>query len=276
MNNNKYKIVVLSDLKGSAAVTLKSAVSLAEMVGGVVELFHVKKPTDVVKRDNQLSAIRGINEKQLATEKNIEKMINPISKEFGVDIKYKCSFGNVKTEISNYIKESRPDVIVLGKRKPKLLKLMGDSISEFVLNTFDGIVMMTSDTNALKLDSELSLAVLNGAEQTCNIVFAEDLMSHSQKPLKSFKIMKNSSASSTVQTSTTNKKIVEYIFDEGDNAISNLSKYLSISKVNLLFVDRSNNSTPNLMESDIQNVMDDLNVSLMIGKRSTLDNFVTK
>ncbi len=267
MKNNKYKIVVLSDLKDSSAITLKSTVSLAKMIDGDIEFFHVKKPTEIIKRENQLSAIRDINEKHLIIEKQIQNLIAPVSEEYGIDINISFSFGNVKNEIEKYILENQPDIIVLGKRKPKTIKLLGDSITQYVLKIFDGVVMIASDTNALDPNEELSLGVLNGVEQTFNIPFAEDLMGHSQKPLKSFKILKNANISNEIP-SDTNNKTVEYVFEQGDNAIENLSKYLSKSNVNLLFVDRISNESNNnkdLMKSDIQSVMDSLNVSLFLG-----------
>ncbi|MGJ8591660.1 MAG: universal stress protein [Aquaticitalea sp.] len=268
MKNNKYKIMVLSDLKDTSGSTLKSTVSLAKMIGGTIEFFHVKKPTEIVPIDNQLSAMRTINENQLKTEKKIEKIIKPIREEYDVDINYKFSFGNVKAEIGKYIEESQPDIIVLGKRKPKMMKLIGDSITNFVLNNYDGVVMIAADTNVLEPNKELYLGILNGIEQKFNIDFAEDLMGHTQKPLKSFKIVKNSNERETT-ASVSNKSMVEYVFDQGDNAIQNLSKYLSISNVNLLFVDRSNSNTDtdtSILDSDIQNVMDSLNVSLLLGR----------
>lgn len=267
MKNNKYKIVVLSDLKDSAGITLKSTVSLAKMINGDIEFFHVKKPTEIIERENQLSAIRDINEKHLYIEKKIQNMIAPISKEYDIKINYKFTFGNVKNEIDNYILESQPDIIVLGKRKPKTFNLLGDGITQFVLERYNGVVMIAADENAIEPNKELSLGVLNGVEETFNIAFAEELMGHSQKPLKSFKILKDENISNEIP-SVSNTNTVEYVFEQGDNAIENLSKYLSKSNVNLLFVDRINNdanNNNNLMKSDLQSVMDSLNVSLFLG-----------
>lgn len=266
MKNKKYKIVVLTDLKDTSGLTLKSTVSLAKMIDGDIELFHVKKPTDVVEIDNQLSAIRNINAEHLATESEIKKLITPISKEYGIDINSKFSFGNVKTELSKYIQESQPDIIVLGKRKPKMIKFLGDGITHFVLKNYDGPVMIAADENALEPNMELSFGVLNAVEENFNMDFSDVLMSHTQKPLKSFKIIKKSNSSEEV-TSVSNKDMVEYVFEQGDNAINNLSKYLSISNINLLFVDRKENTNhpnSNLIESEIQTVMDNLNISLLV------------
>jgi nucleotide-binding universal stress UspA family protein len=271
MENRPYKILVLSDLKDAAGITLKSTVCLAKMIGGDIDLFHVKKPTDVVKSENQLSAMRAINENYMATEKHIQKMIAPIVKEYGVDINFKFSFGNVPAEIEKHIQESQPDIIVLGKRKPRMIKFIGDGITQFVLNNYNGIIMLADDTNALTPDTELSLGVLNNEAQNLNIDFAEDLVSHCQKPFKCFQIIQNSNALDE-KTAVNDQNLITYVFQQGDNAIDSLSKYLSLNKVNLLFVDRTVNATrsnSNLIDPDIQSIMDSLNVSLLLSRETS-------
>lgn len=266
MKTNKYKILVLSDLKDTTRNALKSTVSLAQMIGGEIEFFHVKSPAAVVERDNQLSAMRDINAKHLVTENTIKEAIRPISDEYGVNINYRFSFGNVKREIKKAIQDIQPDIIVLGKRKPRTIKLLGDSITHFVLKHYDGVVMIAADTNALEPKGELSLGVLNGEEQEFNLDFTEDLMNHAQKPLKSFKILRNSNASNK-NSNEGNKHMIEYVFEQGDNAINNLSRYLSMSKTNLLLVDRANNvANKKVIGADIQSMMDSINVSMLLGR----------
>ena len=82
MKNNKYKILVLSDLNKSADFRLKSTVSLAKMIDGDITLFHVKKPTDIVDRESQLSAMRSINKEHIVTNKKIESLVRPFRQDF--------------------------------------------------------------------------------------------------------------------------------------------------------------------------------------------------
>ncbi len=100
------------------------------MINGDIEFFHVKKPTDIVEKENQLSAMRTINEKYIITRKKIEKLIKSISEDYGVNVKHSFTFGNIKNEIANHIEKVKPDIIVLGKRRQKPINLIGDSINE--------------------------------------------------------------------------------------------------------------------------------------------------
>ncbi len=262
----KYKIVVLSDLNSSTRTTLKSTVSLAKIVNGDIEVFSVKRPTDIVDKENQLSAIRTINSLHTKTDKKIQNLIQPISKDYEIAIKYSFAFGNIKNEISNFIKKSRPDIIVLGKRKPRPFNFIGDNITQFVLNTFKGVIMIATDKNALEPNKEISLGMLNNLEPSFNLEFAEDLMAHAQKPLKSFKIVKNSYLLKEIPQPA-NKKMVEYVFEHNDGTIKNLSNYLSKNNINLLYIDRAKQQTDNktdLVMSDINNVVGKLNVTLLV------------
>ncbi len=72
MKKNKYKILVLADMKKSTSTVLKSAVSLAKMINGDIQMFYVRKPTDIVAKENQLSAMRTINKEYQKTEKKIQ------------------------------------------------------------------------------------------------------------------------------------------------------------------------------------------------------------
>lgn len=268
---NTYKIVVLSDLKEFSSATVKSTVSLAKMINGEIDFFHVKKANEVVEADNQLSAIRTINDEQKNVINNIQKIIKPISDEYNIKINYSFSFGNVKNELNKYIKEHQPDIVVIGKRRPNTLSFIGDGITKFVLKKHNGVVMISSNTNMLEPNNHISLGVVNGVEKALNIDFAETLIGKTHEPLKSFNIVKNTDVSKK-KLSIAGKKTVEYVFEQGGNTVKNLSKYLSKNNINLLCIERASknkNNKPNLLESDFNELMKNLNVSLLIaGKES--------
>ena len=266
MKKKQYKIVVLSDLTKSSAAILKNAVSVAKIINGRIEIFSVKKPTDIVKMDNQLSAMRTINSEHKAINKKMRNLATSISQEYDVGITYSFAFGNVKSEIEEYLAEQKPDVVVLGKRKSKTFNLMGDGITDFILNRYNGTIMIAPHNNKLEPNKEVTLGMLNNPKPSSNLEFAEDLMQHAQKPLKSFKIIK-STVSSQKQPLPEGRKTIEYVFEYSDNIIKNFSTYLSKNNINLLCMNRINKqsrATRHLTASDVKEVMGKLNVSLLI------------
>lgn len=259
MKNNKYKILVLSDLTKTTKNTLKSSASLAKMIGGTVDFFCVKKPTEIVEKESQLSAMRTINKEYFAIDKAIEKIVKPISDEFGVTITHNHTFGNVKNEIGDYISTNNPDVIVIGKRKSKIFGILGDNITDFVLKKFNGIIMIASDDNTVDISKHLSLGMLNEPLTDKNKAFTEKFISLSSNPPKVFKIHDKTNLT-TESNSTILTETQEYIFDKGDNLIKNISNYLSKSNVNLLFVDREKES----LKPNIKDVINNIDCTLIL------------
>lgn len=253
---NKYKILVLSDLKSTSKTILKSTIGLAQMIGGNIELFHVKKPTDVVEKENQLSAMRTINADYNNTQKKIRDLILPLSKKHGIKINQKLIFGNIKNEINDHIEASNPDIIILGKRKAKKISLMGDSITEFVMKKHKGVVMIASDKNAIEPSKGISLGILNNVKQSFNMAFADQLLDNVEHPPKAFRIMKGIDGLKEEQSLKGNK-IVEYVFEQNDNAISTVSSYLKKNNINMFCMDRGKKNAN-------RSVIDKLDVSLLI------------
>lgn len=262
----KYKIIVLSDLKSDMHNTLKSTASLCKMINGEISLFHVMSPSSVVKKENQLSAMREINDEYSVTDKKMKHIMQSILKESKINMNYSLVFGNLKDEIATFIAENKPDMIVLGKKKPKPLQFIRDNITEFVLKQYKGAILITEDQPAFEPNSTLSVGTLNGLESAVNLEFSEDLLKHTDQPLKSFKIAKNSK---NIQETTAikDKKVIEYVFEYNDNAIEKLPDYLSKNNINLLFINRGKkkiNNQTNLTQSDINSIISRLNVPVIL------------
>ena len=256
----KYKILVLSDLNKSTANTIKSSVSLAKIVNADINFFYAKKPTEVVEKESQLSAMRTINKEYFSIDKKIKDIINPISSNYNVSINHTFAIGNLKNEIDNCIDEYKPDIIVLGKRKTKVLNFIGDNITQFILKKHKGTIVFSDENNPLEPNEEFSFGVFN--QTIPNNIFTENILSSSQKPLTSFKIADNSN-NLKEETILKDSKIVEYVFEKGDNVIKNISNYLSKSDVNLLFVNRENHNSTS-KKQNIKNVINNINCSLIL------------
>jgi nucleotide-binding universal stress UspA family protein len=186
MEKSKHKILVLSDLKESDSTMLKSTVSLAKMIDGEIHFLTVKKPTEIVKKESQLSAMRSINQEYFAVKKSMLDLIEPVSKAYNIEIKHILTYGNIKSEIGNYIKNYNPDVVVLGKRKPKILKLVGDNIAKYVFKQHKGTIMISANDNAFEPDNKLNLGLLNNYDEDFD--FSKNIIECTQKPVQPMKI----------------------------------------------------------------------------------------
>jgi nucleotide-binding universal stress UspA family protein len=261
MKNSSYKILVLSDLKGTAKTLLKSTVVISKIINGEIELFHVKKPTEIVGRESQLSAVRTISEQSVITDKKLKLLIEPIASNHNLKVKYKFAFGNVKQEILDRIKATKPDIIVLGKRKQNLLSFTGDDITEFVLKNFSGSVIIIGQENTIEFDKDLALGIFQNIDNSNNKELAENFIGYSNQPIKTFKI---SDTSLNEEPSGLLEDIekVEFVFESNPNIIKTISDYVSKHKINLLCLDRNNKS---IMKSNFtKDLINKANVSLLV------------
>ena len=265
MKAEKYKILVLSDLKKAANTILNNSVSLAKMIDAEVSLFHVKKHIDIVGGDNQLSAIRALNAEHNNTKKTIDTLINSYAKDYNVNIKGGYAFGKIKEEILNQINNYKPDLIVLGQRDSNPLQLIGDSITRFVLKEFKGFIMISSEENTLVPNEKMTLGIFNDSNKFFDTEFSKDVINHSETPLKSFKIINSQKADTTVVVEK-GQKIVEFVFEQNANALTTLSSFVLKNNVNLLCVDRTNKSKNNTVEAPLKQVLSKLNVSLLVSE----------
>lgn len=235
---NKYKILVLSDTDQSVKKILKTSINLADVIDGEIDFFCVKKPINVVHTESQLSAIRTINNSFITADNKIKRIKKELYKDKEIKIQHKISFGNLKDELSKHLKETKPDIVILGKSKTKLLSFLGDNLVDFLMKEYKGTIIVTDNKKTLKTNSNLSLGFFNNVSFGENL-FTERLTSLSKKPLKSFQISGDKVPLRNVAPS---REIVEFIFDKGDAAAKNVSSYLTKNNIDLLFVSRNETS----------------------------------
>lgn len=265
--SSKSKILVLSDLKKGVAATLKTAVSLSKIWEADIEFFHVKKASDIIENDNQLTAFRTINQEHHKTKKKMERLTHTIFEDYGVPVSYTFAFGNIKNEIAERIQELQPDMLILNMRKRNSLKLFGDNLTSFILQRYQGPVLLVSKKNTLEPNDILSLGVLKIDNEPLNLDFINSLIKHTHKPIKVFKIVKNTSSSYRNIDDSSDQNTIEYVFEENENAIKNISNYLSKNDINLLFLDRGFdivNFSSKALNSRLEEVITNLNVSLLL------------
>ncbi|MFV0540389.1 MAG: universal stress protein [Aestuariibaculum sp.] len=252
-------ILVLSDLKDEANATLNGGVGLAKMLGAEIDFFCVKNASDVVDGDNQLSAMRTINQNYTKTDKIIKTLIKSATKNNGIKINYAYAFGHVKHEIKNRIKQTNPDIVVLGKRKSNVLNISRNNTTSLVLKQFNGPILIVDDSNnALTPTKNLVLGILNGSENTFNSKLVSALKPFSETTLKSFVV------GDVPSNGIPKQNTVEYVFEANDNTIGNLKNYISKNHINLLLLDRTDEQSNNKTKPNIKTFINKLNVSVLL------------
>ena len=168
MENNKYKILVLSDLKEKSTLALSYATKLSNEIDANVEFFYAKEGTEVLRTEDAVSAMAVIRDVRNRTEKKMKDLVSPISKENNIKIKTTFAYGNIKSEIKNHINIAQPHMIILGERKKKRFNLLGDNITLLVKNNYEGVVLVATDNNVLDANGKVSLDNLGIKDNIAN------------------------------------------------------------------------------------------------------------
>ena len=226
----KYRISVLLDLSKSSELVLTNAVQLAKTLDGSVEVFHVKPAADVVKRESQLSAIRTIYKDDRDTRSQMQTLISSIEAEEGLSISYKLEYGNVKNRVRDYLAVQKPDILVLGKRRPSFL---GDSITDFVIKETDTNVLITGKDDKFHTFKDINLGVFGSGLHENGLEIIMDLKRDSEKPVRVFNIKGKQPSSEELNPL---QKTVSYVFSESANALDGLVSYVTRTNTQLLCV----------------------------------------
>ena len=157
MKNNKYKILVLSDLKDKSNQVLSYAAKLSNEIDASLEFFYAKSAAEISQIENPFLVISTIRDTCNKIDREVKHLVTPISKENNTKIKTTFAFGNVKNEIKNFIKTSQPDMIILGERKQRRFNFLGDNITQLVHKNFEGVVFVATEKNVLDSKGNVSL-----------------------------------------------------------------------------------------------------------------------
>ena len=240
----KYRLLVLMDLSQASYTALRNGVNLAKAINGSIEVFHVKPPSDVAEYENQLAAMRAIDEENYATNKRLQDLINLVSDQENIPIIYDFTIGNVKNEIKDHIEKTNPDIVVLGKRKRKLINFLGDSVMQSLLNNHSGVILIAGEDKKFRSNSEISIGFYGDILDNSNTEITKDLTKQTKANARFFSVRRKSAAN-MVRVAITNIKSVhdfqntiEYEFEEGTNAIAGLANYISKNNVELLCIGR--------------------------------------
>ena len=271
---SKYRILVVSDQTKSSRTALKNAVNLAKTIDGSIELFYVKPPAQVIKFDNQLSAMRELNRERLRIEKEMRAVVDQIAENERIPIIFDFTFGNVTNEVKKHIDKTQPDVVVLGKTKTKVNNLFGTDLTSYVLKNFKGTLLISSNDKALRAPNEISLGILDDILSHVNGDLAEKLEKNSANPITWFKINstdslpEEGSEDQNLNETVTPSGTTTFEFEQGANFSNSVSKYVERSGVDLLCVRRSRlmdfNKNVNTASKQIQKTIEKTDIPVLI------------
>jgi hypothetical protein len=232
----KNNIAVLINLDKPQPNIIQNSINVARSMDASLTFLYVRKGAQAVQSENHIAAINALTDTHMKIDGKMRELLEPFQQSMDTELRSKIAIGNVKYHIEKHLDQLNPDLVILGKRSKKALPWEGDRLTQFVVNKFQGPVLISATDQVLEFNEQLSLGMLSAIVSDSTKGFVADLIKISSQPVKSFRIVNK--AGEDQSSSTMPFKTVEYAFDPGDNAVKSLSKYVLRNNVNLLFLDR--------------------------------------
>jgi len=246
----KYRIAVLLDMSKSSVFVLTSALELAKQMDRALEAFHVKPAR----------ASRQANPDYASTQAEIETLINRVSEEGQLPIGYRVEHGRVKHRIRDYLALQKPDILVLGKRRPRM-GVFFESITDFVINqTHTTNVLLLGEDDAFHTFKDINLGFFGNELRESDLEVIKDLQRDSEKAVRHFEISQDPSQKRIYPW----HKTVSYTFPKGINAMNGLVNYVSKTHTQLLCVPKTAGKPMMLRSNPIKTVIRKTKVPVLI------------
>lgn len=197
---SKYRLLVLMDISTTSHNILKNATNFAKLVNGSMDVFQVKKTTNLVNSESQIATIRTMNHEDLNKKKEFRNIIDLVSQEEKIPVTFNFVYGNIKNEINDHIEKTKPDIVILGRRKKKKIHFLGDGLIKNLLKNHNGAILIADDDDAFTSYQDKSIGFFNDLDSSEKTALTNDLKKLTEKPLKLLKNNQNTSLDSNEDT----------------------------------------------------------------------------
>lgn len=250
---SKHTLLVLMDKSKASYTALTNAVNLAKLIDASIDILQVRSPTSVVRYENQIASMRAIDEDRTKQKKELKDIVRLISEEENLPIISNFTFGNIKNEIKNHIEKTKPDIIVLGKRKRKVVNFLGDGITADLLKTHNGGILISGNKEAFTSYNTKSIGFLNNSSDIEKIAIANDLKKLNNKPLKIFKMSQDGVLKTKkigvekMNNQEVDKNNIVYEFDSKSDTANAMTNFIMKNNLALLFVNNKETNDRSLL-----------------------------
>lgn len=240
MNTNNYNILVLTNFSEVATIALRNASKLAKLVNGKLQAHYVQPLQKFADEENQLSLGRNLRESDTQTLIKGQKLMKAIGEEEGVKISFSTESGNVKNCILNKLKNTNPNLVIIGKRTSNPLKLIGDRITQFLIDECSSSILIGGSNKELHSFSDLSLGFYGKTIEKDSVKIIESLL-HKPNSVKYFGIRDLMSKNQVGEVDSENKNTFMFP-QQGMKAIEALTSYVAHANTDLFCIPMQTNA----------------------------------
>jgi hypothetical protein len=237
--NPELSFLILLNFTETSYKALDYLIKWVKIINGKIEIYSIIDPVGIADSENQITALRSIQEEKKRVERKLSSIVEMIELE-GIKASSSYSIGNLKSELSLKLTQSKPDVVVVGKGKG-----FTNSILNYLINDYkESVLILGSESNFLK-GTEITIGYNSDTFDKHNFQLVSKFSQASEIPLTLLKITNSLEKEEPIKMSNippvTDQSDLYFRFEykNSSNVAGALLENVSKGNVELLCVGRS-------------------------------------
>ena len=150
---------------------------------------------------------------------------------------------------------------MLGRRKPKPISLLGDGVTDFVLNECPSHVLITGGKYEVPSFAEVQLGIFGQSTKDHEVDIIQDLRKDNPQPVRMFGIKADDTTVSENQNQA--GEVISYVFSKGSNAWDGITSYVRRTDTQLFCMPR-NSKDKSVTPGTTKRLLQKLDVPILI------------
>lgn len=228
------QLLVPMDFSKESYIALKYAISIAKLLKGKINIYHVYNPKETTTHKEQSN----VDESLLNIKEKLNAIIE-ITKTENIPVSTTVSIGLLTSELKKHIQSISPNIIVIAKKKEKL-SLSGE-LTSYLTNTYKGALIIVDKETSFQVGSKIAYNGMNKILDKEDIpYYILELNKFTKSPLVFFKTKNNIIPNTNTLQEIEKDVNIQLEHLKNQNSLDELIKYVNQNDIKLLCLGREN------------------------------------
>lgn len=231
-----FNFLMLIDFSKDSYEALDYLIKLVKVIGGQIELISIIEPSDVIKSENPVVALRAISKDKVMKKIRLDSIVEMIQSE-GIRVQYSLSTGRLEDELNGKLTSNSSDIIVTGKSKVGSI----GKVNNYLVHKFKGNLLIIGKQLEFQTGTNITVGCNIKTLNTCDLKLTSIFSLLTKTPLVLLEVGKISiDIREFNKTGQFHENLaIQYKNEKNPNIIEGLKTHIDTTNVELLCIGRS-------------------------------------